>query len=168
MDVEGTFYKTTFKSIGLALQQYDVNPTLSSWVTGMLSKREVLIIVGGIEIEVVVDRGCPVFCPVLWNTVIDSLIRRLNDLGYHTIGYTDDLTILLTGKYVDALRKIMQAVITIVEESCSKHTLSENREKTKLIMITRRRKIGTLQRPKIFKTSLQLLDEVKYLGVVLD
>ena len=54
-----TFDKTTFKSIGLALQGHDVDSTLSRWVTGMLRYREVLFNVGGTESEVVVDSGCP-------------------------------------------------------------------------------------------------------------
>ena len=169
LDIEGAFDKTTFKSIGLALQEHDVNLTLTRWVTGMLKNREVLINVGGTEIEAV-DRGYPqggVFSPVLWDTVVDSLIRRLNDLGYHTIGYADDLVILLRGKNAETLCEIMQAAVTIVEEWCSRHTLSVNGEKTKLILFTRKRKIGTLQMPKIFNTTFQLSDEVKYLGVVL-
>ncbi|RYA67345.1 hypothetical protein, partial [Enterobacter cloacae complex sp. 2DZ2F20B] len=68
----------------------------------------------------------------------------------------------------DTLCEIMQAAVKIVEEWCSRHTLSVNGEKTKLILFTRKRKIGTLQMPKIFNTTLQLSDEVKYLGVVLD
>ncbi|KAJ3649490.1 hypothetical protein Zmor_021230 [Zophobas morio] len=171
LDIEGTFDKMTFKSIGLALQEHDVNPTLNRWVAGMLRNREVLINVGGIEIEAVVDMGCPqggVLSSVLWDTVVDSLIRRLNDIGYHTIGYADDLVILLTGKNADALCEIMQAAVKIVEEWCSRHTLSVNGEKTKLILFTRKRKLGTQQMPKLFNTTLQLSDEVKYLAIILD
>ena len=59
LDIEGAFDKTTFKNLGITLQEHDVNPTLSRWVTGMLRNREVLINVGGTEIEAVVDGGCP-------------------------------------------------------------------------------------------------------------
>ena len=82
----------------------------------MLTNREVLINIGGIDIKAVVDKGCPqgrVLSPVLWDTVVAR--RRLNDLGYHTIGYPDDLVILLTGKNADTLCAIMQAAVTIEE-----------------------------------------------------
>ncbi|RYA68486.1 hypothetical protein DD592_26790, partial [Enterobacter cloacae complex sp. 2DZ2F20B] len=59
LDIEGAFDKTTFKSIELALRKHDVDPTLSRWVASMLRNREVMINVGGTEIEAVVDRGCP-------------------------------------------------------------------------------------------------------------
>ena len=110
--IEGAFDKTTFKSIELALKEYKVNPTLSKWVTGMLRNRKVLTNVVSTEIEAIVDKGClqrGVLSPVLWDTVVDSLIRGLNHLGYHTIGYTDDLVMLLTGKNADTLYEIMQA-----------------------------------------------------------
>ena len=70
LDIEGAFDKSTFKSIGLALQEHDVNPTLRSWVASMLRNREVLINVGGTEVETVVDRRCPqgrILSPVLWD-----------------------------------------------------------------------------------------------------
>ena len=54
MDSEGAFDKTTFKIIGLALQEHDVDLTLSWWVRN----RKIRINVGGTEIEAVVDRGC--------------------------------------------------------------------------------------------------------------
>ena len=57
--IEEASDKTTVTSMGLALQEYDVSPILSRWVTGMLRNREVLINVGGTEIEAVVDRVCP-------------------------------------------------------------------------------------------------------------
>ena len=68
----------------------------------MLRIREVLINVGGTEIAAVVYRGSPqarVLFAVLWKTVVDNLILRLNDLGYHTIGYADDID--LTEKNAD-------------------------------------------------------------------
>ncbi|XP_063912650.1 uncharacterized protein LOC135129402 [Zophobas morio] len=78
LDTEGSFDKTTLKSIELALQEHDVNPTLSRWVTGMLTNREVLINVSGTEIEAVVDRRCSqggVISSVLWDTIVHNLIR---------------------------------------------------------------------------------------------
>ncbi|XP_063908719.1 uncharacterized protein LOC135126587 [Zophobas morio] len=131
LDIEGAFDKSTFKSIGLALQEHDVNPTLRSWVASMLRNRET----GDVPREE-------------YSLLYCGMIRRVNDLGYHTIEYADDLVILLTGKNADTLCEIMQATVTIVEEW--------------------KKKIGTLQMPKIFNTTLQLLDEGKYLGVVLD
>ncbi|KAJ3655111.1 hypothetical protein Zmor_014251 [Zophobas morio] len=55
---------------------------MSRWVTGMLRNSEV---------------------PVLWDTVVDSMVRCLNDLGYHTLRYANELVILLTGKNADTL-----------------------------------------------------------------
>ena len=71
--IEEASDKTTVTSMGLALQEYDVSPILSRWVTGMLRNREVLINVGGTEIEAVVGKGClrGVLSPVLWDTVVD-------------------------------------------------------------------------------------------------
>ena len=116
LDIEEAFDKTTFKSIELALEEHDVNHAPSRWMTGMLKNREVLINVGDTEIDAFEDTGCSqggVISPVLWYTVVDSLIRHLNDLSYQTIGYANDIVILLTGNNADRL-------CALVEEWCSR------------------------------------------------
>jgi hypothetical protein len=51
--------------------------------------------------EVLVGGGCPkggLLSPLLWNLVIDGLIVNLNNAGYCTQGYADDLAILILWK----------------------------------------------------------------------
>ncbi len=73
------------------------------------------------KICISVDRGCPqggVLSPLLWSLVVDSLIRRLNEKGYFTLGYADDLTIIHIGKFCDVLSDMTQEALNIVQNWC--------------------------------------------------
>ncbi|CAH2088501.1 unnamed protein product [Euphydryas editha] len=119
----------------------------------------------------VVARGCPqggVLSPLLWNIVIDELITLLNDRKFLTVGYADDLTILISGPSESVVCDRMRAALIVVEQWCTDHDLTVNPAKTELVMFTNKRNLGNLKLPKLFGTGLALTREVKYLGVILD
>lgn len=169
IDIEGAFDKTNFSSIGAALSKHGVNQVLIDWITNMLSKRVVRL-----EEEqqlALIARGCPqggVLSPLLWNLVINDLITKLNAQRYYTIGYADDLAILVPGKVTGTICNLTQQALRIVERWCGEYDLSVNPTKTELVMFTQKRALGPYRLPRLFNTELQLSSEVKYLGVILD
>ena len=115
--------------------------------------------------------GCEqggVLSPLLWNLTLDSLIRKLNSLHFYTVGYADDLVILVKGKHVNVLCDRLQEGLKIVENWCKDHSLSVNPKKTEMVLFTRKRKLGNYRLPKFCGTQLTLSKEVKYLGVTFD
>ncbi|XP_075974068.1 uncharacterized protein LOC142975223 [Anticarsia gemmatalis] len=170
IDIEGAFDKTMHNSIKHALQRLKVEPVLTGWITELVSKRAVQI-VANTTMRAKVVRGCPqggVLSPLLWNIVVDSLLTSLNKKGYTTIGYADDLAILINGTAENVLCKIMRSAFQIIENWCEEHQLSVNPKKTELILFTNKRKLPDLELPKLFNTKLTLSTQVKYLGMVLD
>ena len=170
IDIEGAFDKTMHNSINQALRRSKVEPVIRDWITELVSKRAVQIVVNTITRAKVV-RGCPqggVLSPLIWNIVVDSLIKKLNERGYTTIGYADDITILISGSAENVQCEVMRSAFQIVEKWCDDHHLSVNPKKTELILFTNKRKLPELQLPKLFNTKLSLSTQVKYLGVTLD
>ncbi|CAH2097628.1 unnamed protein product [Euphydryas editha] len=163
IDIEGAFDKTKFTSISRALYKHGVNNTVAGWIDNMLKYRAIQITVNETT-RGVVARGCPqggVLSPLLWNIVIDELITLLNDRKFLTVGYADDLTILISGPFESAVCDRMRAALRVVEQWCTDHELTVNPAKTELVMFTNKRNLGNL-------ASLALTKEVKYLGVILD
>lgn len=118
-----------------------------------------------------VNKGCPqggVLSPILWNMVIDDLLRKLNNAGYNTEGFADDIVILLIGKFEETLCSLMKSALSIVEKWCQENGLSINKQKTKLMLFTNRKKIKKLDLPKLSGIKLKLADNVKFLGLILD
>jgi len=51
--------------------------------------------------------GCPqggVLSPLLWNLVVDRLLIAINNLGFSTFGYADDIVIIVQGKFTHTVR----------------------------------------------------------------
>lgn len=171
LDIEGAFDKVSLDSITSSLSSRCVQPSIVRWITAMLSNREVRLEINGCVVQGSVVRGCPqggVLSPILWNLVMDSLLVRLNDSGLYSLGYADDLLILLVGKFESSLCELMNTALAIVAEWCRESELSVNAEKTVLVMFNRRRTTNMPCTPVLNGTSLDFSDEVRYLGVYLD
>lgn len=52
----------------------------------------------------------------MWDFVVDSFLERLNESIYYTIGYADDIIILLIGKFENVLCNLMQDFLRILEK----------------------------------------------------
>jgi hypothetical protein len=65
-----------------------------------------------------VARGCPqggVLSPLLWSLVVDKLIEGLNENGYNTLGYADDIAILVSGKFPYTVSELLQEALSMAQ-----------------------------------------------------
>ena len=171
LDLEGAFNKVTFTAINAALRKFQVDRTLIRWIMAMLSNRLLSVDLFGVCRLGLVDRGCPqggVLPPILWNMTVDDLLTKLNRTGCIAVGFADDIALLISGAFEEVLSQLMQRIFRLVEEWCEESGLSVNPEKTGLILFTNKRRILTLNTPKLFGTRLTMTNKVKYLGVILD
>ena len=56
-------------------------------------------------------RGCPqggVLSPLLWNLTMDELLWDLNEAGYYSIGFADDIAIIIRGKFPSTVSEVLQ------------------------------------------------------------
>nr|XP_022906088.1 uncharacterized protein LOC111417911 [Onthophagus taurus] len=137
----------------------------------MLASRVVQTKAKGHTVQRAVVKGCPqdwVLSPLLWCLIVDDLIRELNNKYLFTVGYADDVAILLRGKPDNFLCYRMQQALKLVERWCEEHTLSVNPKKTETVLFTKQKKLGHLTPPNYCNNPLTFAPEVKYLGVILD
>lgn len=171
MDIEGAFDKICFGRLRQALTERNVNPMIVNWVDGMLRNRAVNMQNGRVKVRGRVSRGCPqggVLSPTLWNVTVDSLLTRLDESGIHTIGYADDIALVVCGKFIDTISDIMKGALGMVEEWCREQGLTVNAGKSDNILFTRKR-VGLRREPlRLFGAEINMSMKVKYLGVTLD
>jgi len=118
-----------------------------------------------------VEGRCPqggVWSPLLWNLVVDRLLAATNDLGFSTFGYADDIVFIVQGKFVHTVREIMQEALNMVVKWAVKEGLNISPHKTAIVPFTNRRKTEGLGPLILHGKELKMLDEFKYLGVILD
>lgn len=131
IDIEGAFDKTNFSSIQQALQRHRTNPLVTEWIMNMLRQRIIRLSENQTH-QALVMRGCPqggVLSPLLWNLVVNELITKLNNEHFMTIGYADDLVILISGLVINTLCDLTQTALKIVEKWCKENDLSVNPKK---------------------------------------
>jgi hypothetical protein len=89
-----------------------------------------------------VARGCPqggVLLPLLWSLVLDKLIGGPNGNGYYTLGYADDIAILICRKLPNTVSEILQEALSMVRQWCDRTQLSINPQKMVIVPFTRKR-----------------------------
>jgi hypothetical protein len=68
----------------------------------MLDSRKIIATLAGETLEGSVAKGClqgGILSPLLWSLVLDELIGGCNKNGCSTLGYADDIAILISRKY---------------------------------------------------------------------
>jgi hypothetical protein len=80
---------------------------------------------------------------VLWNMVVDCLPCRLHNAHYQALGYADDVVLLQKGKFISTLCDRMQGALNCVQNLFREIGLSVHAAKTKMVLFTNNRKIGT-------------------------
>jgi len=136
----------------------------------MLESRLVHTSLMGSSLTAKVVGGCPrggVLSPFLWNLVVDRLLAITNDLGFSTFGYGDDIVIIVQGRFAHNVREIMQEALNVIVKWAVKEGLNISPHKTAIVPFTNGRKIEGLGPLLLHGKELKMLDEVKYLGVIL-
>jgi hypothetical protein len=171
LDIEGAFDNTSFNAITTAARERGLEETCCRWIRSMLEGRLVHTSLMGSNLTAQVVGGCPqggVLSPLLWNLVVDRLLIVTNDLGFRTLGYADDIVIMVQGKFEHTVRELMQSALDVVVNWVVKEGLNISPHKTTILSFTNRRKVGDLRPITLLGKELTMLGEVKYLGVILD
>jgi hypothetical protein len=96
--------------------------------------------------------------------IVDDL-RGFNNNDSYTVGYADDIEILINGKCPHTVSEVLQTALCTVQKWCEKRNLSINPNKTVMIYFTRKKEIKGFQEPILFNKMIQVSSEVKYLGI---
>jgi Reverse transcriptase (RNA-dependent DNA polymerase) len=171
VDLSNAFSNMTFFSITQSCFEHSIDCTTTSWIYAMLSSRIVTARLNSVKISIFISKGCPqggVLPPLLFILVKDSLLKLLNDSGYFSQSFADDLSVILIGLFVSTLCDLMQAAFAIIENWCIQHEQVVNTDKTKLILFTKKRKIIGFKAPTIFGKEINLSQSAKVLGLLFD
>jgi len=173
LDIEGTFDNTSFNAIITAARQRGLEETCCRWVSSTLESRLILVhtSIMGSSLVAKVVRGYPqggVLSPLLWNLAVDRLLPVTNDLGFSTFDYADDIVITVQGKFAHTAREITQEGLNVVVKWAVKEGLNISLHKTAIVPFTNKRRTEGLGPLILHGKELKMLDEVQYLGVILD
>ena len=98
---------------------------------------------------------------------MDELLWDLNEAGYYSIGFADDIPIIRC-KFPSTVSEVLQNTFKRLKNWCNRTKLSVNPNKTIIVPFTRLRNKGPIKEPFPFGSRIQLLTQVKYFGLILD
>jgi hypothetical protein len=171
LDIEGAFDITSFDTITKSAKQHGLGHTICRWIGSMLGSRKITATLAGETLEGSMARGClqgGILSPLLWSLFVDELIGRLDGNGYYTLGYADDIAILIRRKFPNTVSELLQEALSMVQQWCDRRQLSINPQKVVIVPFTQKRDLRGLKEPTLSGHTLQPSTEVRYLGLILD
>jgi len=171
LDIEGAFNHARFEDVRKALVKRKAEPVLVDWALAMLAQREICATAGDSSCKAIVNQGTAqggVLSALFWVLVVDSLLTGLNRKHFFAQGYSDDITIVLKGIDLGVLCDRMKSALHVVQDWCTKSGMTVNPGKTELMIFTKKYKVTGFKPVKLCGKELQLANQVKYLGVILD
>jgi hypothetical protein len=96
---------TSFESMILAVSNHVID-TCYRWLTAMLQGRQFHATMFNETLQVSVAKECQqggVLYPLLWDLVVDDPLVTMNNQGFYTQGYADDIVILILGKHINTV-----------------------------------------------------------------
>jgi hypothetical protein len=118
LDIEGAFDRTSFDMTEQAAGNHGIEPAICRWIRAMLESRTATATLSGETLRVSAAGGCPqggVISPLLWSLVVGDFLWELNDKGYYTVGYADDIAILIHGKFPSTVSECLQMALYTVQ-----------------------------------------------------
>lgn len=170
LDCSGAFDRISFKSAEDALERHNVPDMITRWYSTLLRNRRVTAELQGATKTVVPGRGTPqggILSPLVWNLIIDSLLRNFSNGPVKAIGYADDTLLYVTGVDPVVMASFMQEALDHTMNWGQENGLSFNPTKTTTVLFTRSRR--RVREPKLLMDGkpLEYSDDMKYLGVLI-
>jgi Reverse transcriptase (RNA-dependent DNA polymerase) len=126
-----------------ASREHTIDDTSMKWINSMLKNRAVRAEIRDVSSVMEIRNDCSqggVLSLLLWNMVINGLLRRLRDQSLWAQGFADDVVFLINGKFLNMLCELMQRALFLVQDWCERFGLSVSPNKTTADLFT---KIGT-------------------------
>ena len=171
LDITGAFDNAWWDLIIVMLKRYKVPGNLLRIMQNYFSERKATLPLGGKEYSKNLTRGCPqgAKCsPLLWNVLYSDMLNLNLPTGCYLQGFADDAILCVEGNSLEtALFRVNTALESIVNwgNNCK---LTFNPSKTQVMLISRKNKIT--QSPQITMNGevVELVKEMKYLGIIID
>ena len=170
IDVRNAFNSLQWHSIHKALKRKKFPTYIRELLKSYLSQRKIVVQGSKWTMEEPMTCGAPQgsrLGPLLWNIAYDDLLSIVLPKGADMIGYADDIVIICVADTIDLLEINTNESLYRTKHWLTKHGLEVATEKTKAILVTRRR---SYRKPKIEIDGEEITwsQTLTYLGVEID
>jgi hypothetical protein len=171
LDIKSAFDSAWHPAIIAALSKRSCPAYLTKIVSSFLSNRKAVFSIGNEPYVKTVHIGCPkgvVLSSLLWNLLVDDLLRKVFPFPVLFASYADDTTVATSHKDPAIATQNLQLVCNVVETWLNSRKLLLNAIKTVFVLFTR--KLSPLTHPFLITYGIKIIPslEVSFLGFLLD
>ncbi|XP_026331273.1 uncharacterized protein LOC113238652 [Hyposmocoma kahamanoa] len=170
LDIEGAFDSAWWPAIRVRLAEDKCPSNLRKVIDSYLKDRKVNVRYAGEQFSRKTDKGCvqgSIGGPILWNLLLDPLLRELEAKGEMCQAFADDVVLCFDGDTAQEIETRANAVLERVREWGVANKLKFAPQKTNAMVITRKLKCDT-PRLSMGGTNVGVTNEIKLLGVTID
>jgi ribonuclease HI len=171
IDIQSAFDKASHLAITSALRKKGCPEYLVRMIRSFLFQRVASLCHDSISVSVNLSTGCPqgsVLSAFLWLILVDDVLKLSFDFHFLTLAYADDVTLAASHKDPSIATAHTQAICDEVVSWARTVDLSINAAKTTFVLFSRRRTRPPDISLNIDSLSITPVNEVQYLGFILD
>jgi len=173
LDCSGAFDNILFDKAEQALQEHGIEGNFRRWILHLLRGREVTFTDKNLNMSRTFfpTKGTPqggVISPLLWNLIINELIREITTrTDLKVVCYADDILLMSRNKFPDIAAMDIQSGLKIVENWAKGSGLMFNPAKTQVCFVTNKH-VKYTYLLKLNGEQLKFAKSFKYLGITID
>lgn len=170
LDIEGAFDSAWWPAIKVRLAEEKCPINLRRVISDYLSDRSVEVRYAGEKYRKATEKGCvqgSIGGPILWNLLLDPLLRQLESRGFYCQAFADDVVLVFDGKEAREIEEQANAALEHVREWGVRNKLRFAPHKTCAMVITRKLVFDT-PRLRMGGVSIEMSSEIKILGLTID
>jgi hypothetical protein len=169
IDIKGAFDAVWWPAVVQELKYLQVPKNLISIIKSYFVDRTVNYRSNTVTVEKTTSKGCPqgsVLGPLVWNLIMNSLLRKSFPDGCEVVAYADDTVVLVRGNTRKQIEEYAAASMVLVEKWAEINKLTLSREKSEYVVF----RSGLARNPAIKMNGIQIKrsPHFKYLGLYLD
>jgi Reverse transcriptase (RNA-dependent DNA polymerase) len=179
IDFEGAFDNCNFNNIEQVLKEKEVEQKHIKWIMDMLKNRNIKTRNLVNNERYTPTKGTPqgsVISPLIWNLLIDKLIKELKSNGFQVTVYADDIIISISGnkKLSLTVKERMNEGLKIIHRWCTDNGINISSEKSNYMEYNKPTINKKLNNPPVIREIklngkvIQKQNYIKYLGIILD
>ncbi|XP_049886736.1 uncharacterized protein LOC126381283 [Pectinophora gossypiella] len=170
LDIEGAFDSAWWPKIKVRLAEERCPANLRKVLESYLSERTVSVRYGGAEYKAETEKGCvqgSIGGPILWNLLLDPLLKGLEDRGHYCQAFADDVVLTFDGCTAREIEGQANAALEYVRAWGVMNKLRFAPQKTNAMLVTRKLKHDT-PRLTMGGVDIGMSKQIKLLGLTID
>ena len=171
LDSTGAYDCVDFDAASDALITKGVPKWMTLWYTNLIKDRKVTANLQGVTQTIKPGRGNPqggILSPLVWNLVIDSLLKEFQSGPVKALGYADDIIIMASGIDMKINEENIQLALNKILNWGKEMGLVFTPSKTQAIIFDRSKKYKVSHSLIVMDgRELEFTDHIKYLGMII-